>query len=125
MSYILIPQKVVVRKYDVDVDKLQKLLRDHKKKVRMSNKQIAERLGVPLTMAEHWFRADKYFSIPDSDIWMDLKNLLGIETDSMDISIMTFEEREGTFDKAERCYLTNDIGPTLLAEDGCGVKIIV
>jgi DNA (cytosine-5)-methyltransferase 1 len=44
---------------------------------------------------------------------MDLKRLLGIETDEFDESIMTFEEKEGVFEKSNRCYFSNGIAPTI------------
>ena len=106
---------VVVRKYDVDVENLKKLLREHKN---YSNKEIAEKLNVPLTQAEHWFRQDEYFAIPDADIWFEIKNLLNITTDEFDESITTFEVKDGVYDKANRCYHINGIAPTLTVASG-------
>ena len=106
---------VMVRKYDVDVENLKKVLREHKN---YSNKEIAEKLNVPLTQVEHWFRQDEYFAIPDADIWFDLKNLLNITTDEFDESITTFEVKDGVYDKANRCYHIDGIAPTLTAASG-------
>ena len=50
-----IPQQVSVRKYEVDINRLQKCLKDHKT---ISNKEISEKLNVPITTIEHWFRKD-------------------------------------------------------------------
>lgn len=108
-----IPQIVKVRKYPVDCKLLCECLRDYKFKLNFSNKDIAEALDIPLTKVEHWFRRDDCFAIPDSDIWMKLKELLGIETDEFDESIMTFEEKEGVYEKSERHYLSDGISPTL------------
>ena len=94
-----IPEIVSVRKYEVDVLGLQKTLKEHKK---TNNQQIANELGVPKTMVEHWFRTDTYFSIPDKDIWLKLKELLKISTNEFDESIMTFEEKESIFEKTNR-----------------------
>ena len=105
-----IPEIVSVRKYEVDVLGLQKTLKEHKK---LSNQQIADELQVPKTMVEHWFRTDTYFSIPDKDIWAKLKELLEIKTNEFDESIITFEEREGTFEKSNRVYDEDGIAPTL------------
>jgi site-specific DNA-cytosine methylase len=105
-----IPEIVSVRKYEVDVLGLQKTLKEHKK---LSNQQIADGLQVPKTMVEHWFRNDTYFSIPDKDIWNKLKELLEITTNEFDESIITFEEREGTFEKSNRVYDEDGIAPTL------------
>lgn len=105
-----IPETVLVRKFEVDILGLQKCLKNHKKG---SIKKIAEDLKVPKTNVEHWFRTDNYFSIPDADIWPALKKLLKIKTDEFDKSITEFEERDGTFDKANRVYDEDGIAPTL------------
>ncbi len=106
----IIPEIVSVRKYEVDVLGLQKILKEHKT---LNNQQIANYLNVPKTMVEHWFRSDNYFSIPDKDIWMKLKELLKINTNEFDDSIMTFEDKESVFDKANRVYDEDGIAPTL------------
>ena len=111
VEYVIIPQIVNVRKYPVDETGLKKILKENK---RLSNKEIAEKLNVTITKVEHWFRSDNYFCIPDSEIWFDLKKLLGINTDYFDKSIMTFEEKIGTFEKAERTYLITGLSPCLL-----------
>lgn len=106
---------VMVRKYDVDVENLKRLLREHKN---YSNKEIAEKLNVTLTQAEHWFRQDEYFAIPDADIWFELKSLLNITTDEFDESITTFEVKDGVYDKSNRCYHIDGIAPTLTVASG-------
>lgn len=118
-----VPQTVNVRKYEVDIDALQKLLRDAKSKSSFTNKDIAEKLNQSLTTVEHWFRTDECFSIPSPDVWMNLKELLNITTDEFDESITTFEERLGVFEKSNRCYLENGISPTITC--GQNEKIIV
>ena len=109
-----IPQVVKVRKYPVDVEKLVQVLREQKTKCGWTNKALAEELELPLTTVEHWFRTDEHFAIPESDVWEDLKWLLEMDDiNEFDESIMTFEEKEGVFEKANRCYFTNGISPTL------------
>lgn len=108
-----VPQIVRVRKYPVDVDLLCECLREHKTASKFSNKEIAERLNLPLTKVEHWFRQDDSFSIPDAEVWFKLKELLGIETNQFDEAITVFEEKEGVFEKANRCYFAEGIAPTL------------
>ena len=107
-----IPQTVTVRKHEVDIDGLKRILRSHKT---LSNKEISDALGVPQTKVEHWFRNDNCFSIPDSNIWRGLKSLLNIQTDEFDKSIMEFEEKENVFEKSNRCYDENGIAPTMTA----------
>lgn len=107
-----IPQIVKVRKHNVDINEFVRQLRGHKKKVGICNKQIAEYLNLPLTMVEHWFRTDKCFSVPDKDIWYSLKNLLTMN-DEYDAFVTEFEEKEGVFEKANRCYGSDGIAPTI------------
>jgi DNA-cytosine methyltransferase len=106
----IIPEIVSVRKYEVNILALQDCLKQHKK---TNNLKIANTLNVPKTMVEHWFRTDTYFSIPDKDIWIKLKNLLKITTNEFDESILVFEEKESVFEKTNRVYDENGIAPTL------------
>lgn len=120
-----IPQTVTVRKYPVDTEKLRCVLREAKKNALETNYGIAEVLGVPMTKVEHWFRQDDCFSIPDADIWLQLKELLEIETDEFDESIMTFEEKVGVYEKSERHYHVDGIAPTLTSTSAGNEKFIV
>lgn len=108
-------QPVTVRKYEVDVKSLKNVLRISKHQSGLTNKRIAELLNVPLTKVEHWFRTDNSFAIPDAEIWYELKNLLKIETNDFDESITTFEEKDGVYEKANRCYHEDGLSPTLTA----------
>lgn len=122
---IKIPQTVKVRKYEVDTNKLCEVLRNHKTKLKLTNKYIAEKLDVPLTKVEHWFRQDKCFAIPNENIWLELKAMLGIKTNEFDESIMTFEERDGVYEKSERHYFSDGIAPTLTSTSAGNEKIIL
>lgn len=106
-----IRQQVRVRKYTCDLDKLKETLRSHKT---LTNKEIAERLNRPQTEVEHWFRSDKCFSVPDADVWFNLKALLNIETTEFDDFVTVFEEKDGVFEKANRCYDVNGKMSTLM-----------
>ena len=46
---IEVPQEVKIRKYEVDISSLQNILRESKNKLKLTNKQIAEIMDVPLT----------------------------------------------------------------------------
>lgn len=109
----IVPQKVRVRTHKVDVDALKETLREAKKNSKLTNNEISNKLNKPKTLVDHWFRNDNCFSIPDEDIWLDLKNLLNIQTDEFDESIMTFEIRDGVFEQSNRIYDSNGIAPTL------------
>lgn len=109
----IIPQTVKVRKYPVNTPFLKKYLKNRKHNIGITNKEIAEKLNVPKTKVEHWFRQDKSFAIPDPEIWFQLKEILYFNLDIFDESIMTFEEREGVFEKADRVYDEKGLAPTL------------
>lgn len=109
-----IPQVVKVRKYQVDTKKLVEVLREQKQKCGWTNKELAEELDLPITTVEHYFRTDDCFAIPEPQVWEDLKYLLEMDDiHEFDESIMTFEEKEGVFEKSERHYFTEGIAPTL------------
>ena len=114
---LIIPQKVKVRKYEVDIPKLQQTLRDHKDMTILTHKNLADLLNVPVTKVEHWFRTDSSFAIPSEDIWFRLKDLLVIKTDEFDKSIVCFEVRDGKFDMADRVYSQNGKSPTVVASN--------
>jgi len=108
-------EKVKVRKHEVDIISLQYLLREMKKESSKTNKQIAEETNTPITKAEHWFRTDSSFAIPSDEIWLKLKEVLGIETDIFDKQIMEFEYRDGVYESKQRVYSENGKSPTLTA----------
>lgn len=112
-----IPQKVRVRKYSVDYERLCELLRRHKKTSGLSNKAIAESLNVPITKVEHWFRQDSSFAIPDEELWIKIKELLQIDSTEFDESIMTFVEKDSVFEKGNRIYDSVGIAPTITCGD--------
>lgn len=109
----IIPQQVRVRKYEVDVVTLKKVLREAKNNSKLTNNEISNKLNKPKTLVDHWFRNDSCFSIPDEDTWFELKKLLNIQTDEFDKSITTFEIRDGVYDKSNRVYDSSGIAPTL------------
>ena len=115
------PEIVKVRKYEVDIPALKECLKKHKKPI----KELQKELEIPKTTIEHWFRKDSSFSIPDAEIWFQLKSILGIETDEFDKSITEFEEREGVFEKGNRVYDENGLSPTLTSTSASEEKILV
>lgn len=113
----IVSQNVSVRKYNVDTERLVKVLREHKEKIKITNKQLAEKLDIPVTQIEHYFRQDDSFAIPEPSIWLNFKKILRIETNEFDESIMTFEEKEGIYEKANRVYDDEGIAPTLTQQE--------
>jgi len=108
-------EQVKVRKHEVDIISLQYLLREMKKESCKTNKQIAEETNTAITKVEHWFRTDSSFAIPSDDVWLKLKEVLGIETDLFDKQIMEFEYRDGVYESKQRVYSENGKSPTLTA----------
>ena len=97
-----------------DKEKLKQVLRKAKLEKDVTNECIANIvLNVPITTVEHWFRKDDSFAIPTPDVWFKLKDFLGIKTDEFDESIMTFEEKDGIYEKSDRIYDEEGISPTL------------
>jgi hypothetical protein len=113
-------QYVKVRKHSVNLKLLQSLLRNSKT---LSNKVIASKLCVPLTKVEHWFRTDRYFAIPDADIWYDLKELLYIKDDRFDAFITEFEVKPNEYDMSNRAYLETGLSPTILTDASINVVV--
>ena len=119
-NYEIVKQKVWVRKHEVDIEGLQDLLRSHKNK---TNKEIAEALNQPITKVEHWFRKDRAgFSIPEAELWNDLKTLLGISSKEYDAQVTEFVEQDGKYDQAERVYNTQALAPTLTLAQEVKIK---
>ena len=102
---------VSVRKYEVDISKLQNTLQKNRKPIR----KISEDLNINKTTVEHWFRTDRSFSIPSPNDWIKLKEYLKIDTDEFDQSILEFEEKENVFESSKRIYDTDGSYPTMTA----------
>jgi len=110
-----IQKKVKVRKHEVYVPKLQKVLKEYKEKSKLTIKEISEKLNVQKTKVEHWFRTDIYFAIPDPDVWFQLKELFNITMLDFDASITEFVVKDGVFDMSNRIYDSKGKAPTLLS----------
>ena len=110
-------KEVTVRKHEVDSLNLKNLLRTHKDKLCLGNRDIAEYLNIPKTTVEHWFRNDKSFSIPAPELWDYLKEILQIETDYFDASVKEFITKEGVFESSKRIYDSRASYPTITASN--------
>lgn len=104
---------VRVRRHPIDQKELARYLKQVREKCGLSVRDIAERLSVPITEAEHWFRADRYGNIPDASIWYELKELLHLDTDRWDMAVTEFDMVENEYEYAQRCYRTSGLAPTL------------
>ena len=110
---------VSIRKHKIDKLELVTFLRDHKNK---TINEIKDYCGVPKTMAEHWFRTDASFSIPQPEHWDILKKCINIKDTRYDKAITEFETKVNTFDMAKRVYHIDGKHPTLTTLTGCGQR---
>lgn len=106
---------VKVRKHYIEKKELAHYLRSYKNK---TNKDVAAFCDVPLTKAEHWFRTDSSFAIPDEVSWFKLKECLGIKSNRYDKEITEFEIKKCNFDMAKRIYHVDGKHPTLTTLSG-------
>ena len=107
---------VKVRKFYIDNKELCNYLRSFKSSNTI--KEIATYCNVPLTKAEHWFRLDNSFAIPDEDSWFKLKESLKIDSYKYDKEITQFEIKRNNFDMAKRIYHIKGKHPTLTTLSG-------
>jgi len=118
-------RQVKKRVHTCDHKELSEFLRESKKAASATVKDISEKLGKPQSEVEHWFRTDKYFAPPTDDIWFDLKEMLGIETDKYDAYLTEFEWVDGVFEMDKRAYDESGLSSTLTTKDESLVKINV
>jgi DNA (cytosine-5)-methyltransferase 1 len=113
--------QVKVRKFNGSPVSFQDMIRSFKT---LSNQEIANRLGIQKTEVDHWFRTDSCFSYPRPELWAEIKNTLGINTDEFDSEVMDFEIRDGVFEKANRVYHTHGIALTTASEEKIFEQIV-
>lgn len=109
---------VKVRKHYINQVELASFLKAKKQMTGKSSRTIAEACNVPVTKAEHWFRTDKSFAIPEAEVWETLKTELGITENIYDKAITEFEIKKNSFDMAKRIYNINGKHPTLTTLSG-------
>jgi len=111
--YYEIPEIVRVRKNECDINDFQLFLKKHKNTKTI--KSISQELKLPKSEVEHWFRTDKYFSIPNDKYWFKIKELLKIDSDVYDSFVMDFDEKLSVYEQTNRCYDIYGIAPTITA----------
>jgi len=95
------------RVHDTPVE-INKFLRLHRKKPIGS---IADKLALPKTQVEHYFRTDSSRAIPGPEIWIKLKELLGFD-DTYDKQVTEFYEKEVEFESTRRVYDSKGVAKT-------------
>ena len=122
-----IKKPVTKRKYtltDDELEDLKNLLIESKEKTGLTNKNISEELGVKQSLVEHYFRGDKYWTIPDKKVWFELKKLLNITTDKFDDFITEYITVDGIYDQGNRLYNTDGLSPTLNTSNNTLIKTV-
>ncbi len=116
---LIVPEKVKVRKHEVDVELLQHCLLGAIKNSGKTKQQVADELDVKFSTVEHYFRkvGSESFSIPSEEHWMPLKKVLDIKTDYFDKALTEFEVREGRFDMADRVHNPDYKAPTVVSSN--------
>lgn len=111
MQREIINRKIKARVHQVDIKNLQRTLRAAKKQSTYTIKEIADKIDVPATQAEHYFKTGGSFAIPTPTIWSKLKDVLDITTDEFDKSLIEFEIK----DQSKKAYKGTGISPTITA----------
>ncbi len=91
----------LARKYDVDQKAVCDYLKEFKAKEHFTIGQIAEQMGKPKTQVEHWFRKDKYGSVPTKEEYLALTQLLHLDG-KYDKELTTYIEKPIVFDQSLR-----------------------
>jgi DNA (cytosine-5)-methyltransferase 3A len=107
--------QVKVRKNYINQYELANYLKSYKNK---SIKEISNFCNVNFSEVAHWFRTDKFGSIPKDTIWNKLKECLNIKENIYDKQISEFEIKNGSYDMAKRIYHTDGKHPTLMTITG-------
>lgn len=88
------------RKYEVDQAEICDYLREWRNQKQITTKEIDKKLGYKHTAA-HWFRKDKWGSIPTVEDWLQLKKILEFD-DKYDEQITTLIEKPVVFEQSLR-----------------------
>ncbi len=80
----------------------------------MTIREISEKLKLPKTQVEHYFRTDVARAIPSPKIWLKLKVILEF-SDEFDKQVTTIYEKEIEFEQTRRVYASEGCSPTLNA----------
>jgi len=100
----------IARKHEVDQAVICDYLRANKT---LSSRKIDDHFGYKDTAA-HWFRKDKWGSLPSPEQWIMLKNLLRFD-DTHDKVMTEVIEKEITFEQAKRISVWNKPSHTITA----------
>lgn len=101
--------KATKRTFDTPKE-INQFLKDNKGKSTMSD--MADRLRLPKTQVEHYFRVDQSRAVPSPEIWNRLKDILEFD-DTYDRQVTSIYEKEVEFESSRRVYGSDGLSPTL------------
>jgi len=87
---------------------INKYLREKRKS---SIREVANKLQLPKTQVEHYFRTDKSRTIPSPKVWKKLKNILNLD-DRYDEQVTKFYKKEVEFESTRRVYDSKGVAKT-------------
>ena len=102
--------QVIVKKRTFETPKeINQYLKDNKK---LTIREIAEKLNLPKTQVDHYFRTDKSRAIPSPKIWKKMKIIMNLDS-RYDKQEMEFYEKEMEYEMTRRVHSEKGISPTL------------
>ena len=87
-------------------------LKDAKDESDYSIKQLAEKLELPKTQVEHYFRIDKSRAVPSPALWIKLKTILEFD-DTWDKQVTEIYEKQVEYESSRRVYSAEGCSPTI------------
>lgn len=103
--------RLAAQRPTVDQDRLTEEMNRQRHTLGLTIRQIAAAMGVRMTEAEHWFRTDRYRSLPRPELWTALRDLLGMEGWD-EVSQVTYTDY--SYDMLGRAYRVDGTAPTVL-----------
>lgn len=100
------------REFDIRPEVISAYLSEWLKKSKMTKKVLAEKLKMPFTLVEHFFRKSVSISTPDKETWLKLKEILKFD-DKYDKEMTTYVTFITTEHQGNRIYDAESIAPTL------------
>lgn len=102
-------QKCTKRKYTTPKE-INQYLKDNKGNLTI--KEISDKLNIPKTQMEHYFRTDIARAIPSPELWNKLKDILKFDN-KYDNLVTEYYEKEIEYESSQRVYSSKGISPTI------------
>ena len=103
-------KQVATKRVNDTPKEINQYLKDNKGKISIT--ALSEKLKLPKTQVEHYFRTDKSRAIPSPKIWLTLKKLLKLDN-KYDKDVLSIYEKEIEFESSRRVFGIDGIAPTI------------